>query len=80
MEISMYSETMKLIQKFFTERYMDVFMYPVTLRVITFIQKFLSERVHENFHVPCNWDRLIQHFLTKRVHANDASNSNMKII
>ena len=54
MEISMYSETMKLIQKFFTEKYMDVFMYPVTLRVITFIQKFLSERVHENFHVPCN--------------------------
>ena len=56
-------------------------MYPVTL---TLIQKFFTDRVHGNFHVPCNTEtnseilygkgtvtlRLIPKFFPERAHGN----------
>ena len=46
---------------------MTMSVYPVTSRLI---QKFVNERVHENFHVSCYIEFNLKKIITKRVHGN----------
>ena len=46
---------------------MKVSVYPVTSRLI---QKFVTERVHGNFHVSCDIKFNLKKIITKKVHGN----------
>ena len=46
---------------------MKMSVYPVTSRLI---QKFVTERVHGNFHVSCHIEFILKKNITKRVHGN----------
>ena len=46
---------------------MKMSVYPVTSRLI---QKFVTERVHGNFHVSCYIEFNFKKIITKRVHGN----------
>ena len=46
---------------------MKMSVYPVTSRLI---QKFVTERVHGNFHVSCHIEFNLKKIITKRVHGN----------
>ena len=46
---------------------MKMSVYPVTSRLI---QKFVTERVHGNFHVSCHIEFNLKKIITKRVNGN----------
>ena len=46
---------------------MKMSMYPVTSRPI---QKFVTERVHGNFHVSCHIEFNLKKIITETVHGN----------
>ena len=53
---------------------MEISMYPVILRLTNSLRKgsmeFVTERVHENFHVSCDIKFNLKKIITKKVHGN----------